>query len=367
MLDSSDRPRRRIAYFVRTNQLATEARVARLFEALEAREYRCEVFGVVKQKSHFSHPCREYICAADRVGTHWLKLVAKLCEVQLAGAVAFFRHYRGVDSLVISNYEFLFLGLILRWCFGVRVVVDLHEHYGGWRFANRLFGRFLLLRAFSGVVFANRARADDFLGNSDGDSRVAIVRNFPYVNVGAVPTPNISSAKSLIVGIVGDALPGRFVRESIRSLDTVELATCIEIRTFGPKINESTRHVAVREHGPFGHWEIDELIADVDVSLVLYDPTLSANNRLCEPNRFFQAFNLGKTILCFQHPSLAQFYDAQCRIVDRENVAGSLRAHIGELVAEKRRRQSERQLTSSAKRQRLVFEAGHENLAVITS
>ena len=56
------------------------------------------------------------------------------------------------------------------------------------------------------------------------------------------------------------------------------------------------------------------------------------NNLLCEPNRFFQAYNLGHYIFCFEHPSLTEFYDDNIFVIDPCDFERSLFNQLNNLI-----------------------------------
>ncbi len=313
-----------------------EGRVARLFQALSDRGCRCEAFAVVKEKSRFEYDCVEYVAWADTIAFHPLKILVKLLETQWAGWKAYRRHFRDADTLILANHEFFPLGIMLAALSRKAIFIDLHEHYYSGLLGQKWFGGWFFLQLFSGVIFANRARAEELLGELAGTANVIITRNMPVLPPGNVATPAFVVDDRLVLAIVGAPLPGRYIRETLKVLDTPEMASVIKIRTFGRRHMLDLRDLEVEQHGPFHHSKIDDLTRGIDGSFVFYDPGLNDNNRLCEPNRFFQAYNLGKLIFCFDHPSLSEFYDEGCHIVDRDDFAQSLRSHVLAAVACKR-------------------------------
>jgi len=353
---------RNVVYFVRTDSLQKEARVARLFRALKEKGSDVEVFGIVKSEDGFSYSYREYVCRSDSVRWKLLKVLLKLIEIQVTSLRTFRAHYRNRDLLIIANHEFLLVGLIIRLFTRMPVVVDLHEHYYTWLFGIKQFSQFFFLRLFSGVIFANRPRAKEFLSDRAASKNVAIVRNFPQMRPGVVFAPRLCSDSLYRVGIVGGDVPGRYIGDSVRALDRPEFKNQIEIRTFGQPLGIRPAHVSIAEHGPYRHWEILELLKTVDSSLVFYDPHKTANNRLCEPNRFFEAYNSGLTIFCFDHSSLSEFYDEFCSVVDQHQFEVDLSRAMRMAIEDKMNRQRNLDSTIIVKRRLLVFDEGIENL-----
>lgn len=351
-----------LAYFIRTPALKYEARVARFFGALSRRGVDCEVFAVVKEPFEFEYVAHEYTCKSDSLPWRPLKWFAKFVEVQIAGLFAYLSRYRHTDTLVFSNYEFLILGLLLRLFLRKKIIVDLHEHYFGHIFRHHWVSRFFFCRVFSGVIFANRMRAVDYLGDGAYSDAVTIARNQPAVAAGEVKFPNYVDSDVFSIAIVGNASPGRFVRESIRALDRPELAGRVELRSFGPHLNEPTSHVSLIEHGRFEHSEIDDLMTTVDASLVFYDPAHNGNFRLCEPNRFFQAYNLGKIIFCFRHESLEPYFDSGCCVIEPTRFSDDLREQVNVALAAKLNVLGEFGMQESGQRRLLTYEGSLENL-----
>ncbi len=357
-----------IVYFVRTNTMQNEARVARLFRALSSANCNCVAYGVVKHRGDFDYAYTEYVASADRITNFPLRIIVKFFEVQRVVWRAARSEYKSADIIIIANHEFLPVGILLRLFGKKRVVVDLHEHYYEKLFHWHWWSNLFFTRIFSGVIFANRKRAEDFMGESGDYSKVTVARNFPDASSGDVLTPAYSNNSKFQVAIVGGAVPGRYVRESIRALDQLSLANKIEIHTFGPEVKEPTSYVNLKEHGMFKHWEIESLLEDIDGSLVFYDPSTNGNNRLCEPNRFFQAYNLGKIIFTFDHPSISEFFDKYCRIISQTSFADQL---CEQVVAAANAKEKSFPITSTdimgAERRRLLtYDDGLENLENLT-
>ena len=355
-------PPRRIVYFVRTDTLQKEARVARLFGKLMNEGCEVEVFAIVKRADGFAFPHREYVCRSDNLRRKTLKLIAKLFEIQVAAFRAYRAMYRNHDMLIVANHEFLLFGLLLRLFNRTPVIVDLHEHYFRRLFAIKKFSQFFFLKAFSGVIFANSMRARDFLSDRDRDENVVILRNFPQLPAGAVSAPKYSPSRRYRVAIVGGDVPGRFGIESARALDHPDFHGRLELVTFGGPLRVNTTHVPLSEHGRYRHWEIFDLLKGVDCSLVFYDPSKSPNNLLCEPNRFFEAYNSGLTIFCFDHPSLAEFYDECCIVIDKDNFEHDLIRSIEEAMVKKAASHPALLGQDPIDRKLLVYEDGIVNL-----
>lgn len=339
-----------------------EARVARLFRALQRNGTDVEVMGVVKTSDGFPYPHREYVCRADRVAWKVLKVPLKLLEILFVSVKAYRENYRDYDLVIVANHEFLFFGLLLRIFTRTAVVVDLHEHYYARLFRTRRFSSFLFLRAFSGVIFANRIRAIDFLAQRANSAEVVIARNFPDVPPGVVVAPKFTPTNKYRVGIVGGNVPGRYIRETVQALDKSEFRDKIELVTFGKPLGFNLKQIAISEHGTYRHWEILGLLKTVDCSMIFYDPSTSVNNRFCEPNRFFEAYNSGLTIFCFDHPSLSDFYDKFCEIIDREKFEIELRRKLEKAIEIKKEALREPESAPRLDRRLLVFDEGAENL-----
>jgi hypothetical protein len=358
---NSDR-RTPIAYFVRTDLLQSDARIARLCRVLSDHETNVEVFGIVKSRDGFTYAHREYVCRTDNVKWKLLKVALKLLEIQIAGLRAYWRHYRHSPLLIFANHEFLILGLFLRLFFRQSIVVDLHEHYYAWLFGKKWFSRPFFLSIFSGAIFANRMRAIDFIGDRAESDNVVVLRNMPDTPSGNIPAPSYCSSDKFRLGIIGGFKPGRYIHESVRALDIPENTGQLEILTFGSPLNISTRNIPLVEHGRYRHWEIFDLLNQIDASLVFYDPLRSDNNRLCEPNRFFEAFNAGKIVFCFDHPSLREFYDSQCVVVSKQNFGSELTDKVGKAAAMKKLSNDSNDKQNMIDRRLLVFDSGIENL-----
>lgn len=347
---------------MRTDSLQREARIARLFRALEEKGAKVDVFGVVKSIDGFSYLHREHVCRADRIRLKLLKVPLKLLEIQFTAIKAFRAHYRSSDLLIIANHEFLLFGLLIRLFTRTPVVVDLHEHYFTWLFGIRRFSQLFFLRVFSGVIFANRIRALDFLSDRADSENVVIARNFPNIPAGSMLVPQYCRNEIYRVGIVGGDVPGRYIRESVQALDILEFKGQLELVTFGKPLDVQPANVAIHEHGAYQHWEIFDLLGNIDCSLVFYDPKKSANYLLCEPNRFFEAYNSGKTIFCFDHPSLSEFYDEQCFIIDESRFETDLIQLMNKAIDEKIVALRNHESANGVNRHLLVFDEGIENL-----
>lgn len=317
-------PVQNFAYFIRTGSVDSEGRVARFFSFLESHGGHCEMFAVVKKQSEFSFDCRQYISFSERIRFGPLRHISKLVDVQVTGLRYFLKYYRDADVIFLANHEFLFLGLTLRFFFRKRVIIDLHEHYYERLFRKQGFSRWFFTKLFSGVIFANVQRAEDFLGPIENSDCVSIVRNLPDVPKSMLCLPHFTSDRKLQIGLVGAAIPGRFVRESIRALDNPSIAKVAEIKTFGPETMEKTNHIQLFEHGRFSHDEIDVLTESLDVSLVFYDPDQNGNHLYCEPNRYFQAYNAGKFLISFHHESLKEFFDGGCFVISKTDFETAL-------------------------------------------
>lgn len=357
--------KRKIVYLVRTNSLQREGRIAKLFRVLEEHDQEVEIFGVVNRKEGFKYRHREYICKSDKYQSKTIKILAKLAEIQYVAFRTFRRHLRNADLLIIANHEFLFVGLLLRIFYRVPIIVDLHEHYFASVFGRKWLSRFLFLFAFSGVIFANRHRAIDFLGPKASAHNVVVVRNFPDDNRSTVIAPSYCQEVTFCIAIVGGDKPGRFIHESVLALDHPLFADSVSVKTFGDPIGIATKYVKFVEHGAYRHWEIHELLQVVDASLVFYDPTLSNNNRLCEPNRFFEAYNMGKVVFCFNHSSLSEFYDDQCKVINQQQFVSDFRNQLGESIEDKRFNTGMSTIRKPVQRSRLVFDDGIENLGFL--
>lgn len=357
-------PNSRLLYVLRTDALSSEARVFRVFDLLERKGCSPHVFALVKTLSEFDFANTQEICRAEKVQWAPLRHVLKFFELQVRTIAGVLRHPETADVIVIANYDLLVAGAALRVVFRRRVVVDLHEHYFRGLFGRYWVSQIVFTKIFSGVIFANRERAVDCMGAGALKSNaVAIIRNFPIATPGVVMTPSSGNKREILrVGIVGGYRPGRFVRESIRSLDTEDFGGRIEIVTFGPKAEVVCDHIELVEHGKFRHDEIEGLTEGIDVSLVFYDPRRSANNLFCEPNRYYQSYNAGKILISFLHSSLESIMDQYCLLTELDDFENSLRIAISDLL---KRRKSSGWEFESIERKRVVFDDGIFGLNVL--
>ena len=354
----SDHSTPRTMYVVRTDALDTEARVSRLFTSLSNRGVTVKVFGVVKKISEFEFASEEYVCRSDSIGLRPLRLLGKYFECNFAAARFLQNEGRDGDVYILANFEFFALGLWLR-LFRKTVVFDLHEHYHRKLFRYHRVTHFIFAKIFSGVCFANLVRAKDYLGEYSSTKKVAVVRNIPYETHGVIRVPKWVEDDRLRIAVVGGPRPGRFVLESIAALDTAEFASKVEIVCHGPELGVKTSFVPIVEYGRFKHWEIEDHLEKLDASLVFYDPAVSMNNRLCEPNRFFQAFNLGKLIFCFDHCTLREFYDEGVLIVSPDRFDSSFKEVVRRAIEMKQMKSLE------IERKLAVFEENTVNLDLL--
>ena len=177
----------RLLYVVRTDALSSEARVFKIFTTLRREGCSPHVIGLVKSESNFEFPNRQIICKSDRIPWGVVRHISKFIELQLRTLVSVLSHPERPSVIVIANYDLLFAGAILRVILRRKVVVDLHEHYLRGIFRHHRLSRFVYTRIFSGVVFANRERAIDTMGDSGVESSaVAIIRNFRLCSPGIV-------------------------------------------------------------------------------------------------------------------------------------------------------------------------------------
>jgi hypothetical protein len=322
-----------ITYFVRADSLRFEARGEKLLTYLDAHGEEPLMAAVVKEPYNFKFNSIQKI---HNGGPKWmpqvLRHVLKFIVIQLFFLRVLFKKRQKISYIIIANYEFLPIALVLGPLIKIPIYVDLHEHYFTDLLASPRVANFVFTRWLNGVIFANQSRADDLLGPYSRGSRVSVVRNFPDVATESVETRAKVAGSKIKVTIVGNIAPGRFVEQSIRSLDDFEFAESIEIHLFGSFPDFELTHVSLINHGRFNHEDIDRLISEMDVSLVFYDPSYSKNFLMCEPNRFFQAYNAGNKIVCFEHPSLYEFYDAAVRIIDTQEFEDDLKDSVRDFV-----------------------------------
>lgn len=358
---------KKIAYVLRTDTLRKEARVKKLTEYLKGCNIDSHVYAFVKTAEKFSGEYTNILCKSEAVRFSILRHVFKFVELQLRFLRLIYKERERFDTYLIANYEFIVAGFIAKSFFRVRIVVDLHEHYFSTIFKNKFLSKLLFGSVLDGVIFANRARMEDFIGISVCSPKfpAAIVRNFPERRGESTELSwkHIKADGDVVrIGIVGGIGIGRFVAESIKSLDREEFSEKVSIVTFGPETKFRVRHIAIEEKGPFVHNEIDVMISKlIDVSLVFYDPKINSNNRLCEPNRFFQSYNEKKVILTFYHESIKEFYDESVIVIDDRNFDESIVSAVRGLMA-KSQSETERLRLVLHSRPRVYFEDGVENL-----
>lgn len=309
-----------IIYFIRTDSLQYEARGEKFCKYVEHHGYAVLMAAVVKKnfKVNF-RSIQKVVNIGNKLIPQWGRHLVKFVAIQYFFFKTYHKRREQISHIVIGNYEFLPAALILALISRTRIYIDLHEHYFTRLFINPHFANFILTKWLDGVIFANHARAEDLLGQYSGGEKVSIVRNFPDIKGGSIVVNNFHVNQKIKLAIVGNIAPGRFVEESIRYLDSNQFASKIELHLFGRIPLIKTLFVEHVNHGSFNHDEIDDLMQSIDVSLVFYDRSYSKNYFLCEPNRFFQAYNAGNKIICFDHPSISEFYDDHVLVINEDN------------------------------------------------
>jgi len=309
-----------IVYFIRTDSLQFEARGEKFCRYVKNQGFDVLMAAFVKKSFKV---CYEAIQKVSNLGNklvpRWVRHLAKFIALQYFFLKTFYERRKQISHIVIGNYEFIPVALILALIVKTPIYVDLHEHYFTKKFLPPYIAHFLLTRWLDGVILANQARADDLLDKYSRDEAVSIVRNFPDIVSSTLVLKNIQIGEKIKIAIVGNIAPGRFVEESIKYLDSNEFASKIELHLFGRFPLIKTSFIEHINHGPFNHGEIDDLMKSIDVSLVFYDRSHSKNYFLCEPNRFFQAYNAGNKIICFDHPSISEFYDDNVWVISEDN------------------------------------------------
>lgn len=322
-----------IAYFIRTDSLKFEARGEKFCNHLKNYAHDTLMVAIVKETFNVPYEAiQKVVDVGNKFIPLWARHMIKLIAIQYLFFKIFYKRNKQISHIVIGNFEFLPAALILALFVRIPIFVDLHEHYFTKIFIHPCFANFIFTKWLDGVIFANQARADDLLGKYSDGEKVSIIRNFPDIKAGSIVLDNFQESQKIKFAIVGNIAPGRFIEESIESLDVTDFSSEIEIHLFGRFPHLEVSNIALINHGAFNHDEIDDLLKSVDVSLIFYDRNYNKNFFFCEPNRFFQAYNAGNEIICFDHPSLSEFYDASTWVINEENFKNELFQVVKSLI-----------------------------------
>lgn len=349
-----------IIYFIRTDSLQFEARGEKFCKYVKHHGYGVLMAAVVKKnfKVNF-RSIQKVVNVGSKLIPQPIRHLVKFVAIQYFFFKTYHKRREQISHIVIGNYEFLPAALILALIARTRIYIDLHEHYFTRLFINPYFANFILTKWLDGVIFANHARADDLLGQYSGGEKISIVRNFPDIKGGSIVVNNFQVNQKIKLAIVGNIAPGRFVEQSIKSLDVKDFSSEIEVHLFGRFPLLQTSNIDLINHGTFDHDEIDDLLKSVDVSLIFYDRSYSKNFFLCEPNRFFQAYNAGNDIICFDHPSLSEFHDKSTWIIGEDDFKNQL-FNVVKILSVKLRNEAK---STECKRELLTYVDGVKGLS----
>lgn len=197
----------------------------------------------------------------------------------------------------------------------------------------RVIFSFLLRRSLVIVCNDARRKALEELFQVDLGSAV-VLRNFPdAASVSRLRSARNSWLRSQSAArdpyriiIIGGDVPGRYVRESISVVASLRTERQIDLEVHligGQKWDGPEDFVYSTGRVPLA--ELLKRCVTGGTSLCFYSRH-NINNRLCEPNRFYQALIAGQHVVTFCHPSLQDIGYPWHHVIDENNFAADLSA-----------------------------------------
>lgn len=304
----------KISYYIRTNQTISDDRFTKTYELLRE-TYEVSALAVVKKRSHSNFIEKEL--SSRKIFKNKLPKFIKFFEMQFFGLIHFLRNKRCIHYF--ANLDF-FLVILISLIFNRKTIIDLHETPS--KFLLNRFSAFFLGIFFSNAlfIFCNEQRAKHFCGYYE--CKYLVLRNFPSGST-IKELGNLTNLAKYDFGIIGGHMPGRYVNEFVDGVLSFnkKFKTEFTILMIGPKFDSSSNYIV--NTGVIPHQDLIKKYNDFKVSVIFYDKS-SINNHYCEPNRFYQSLIAKKTILTFEFPTLSEFYNSNCHIIDEVNFQESL-------------------------------------------
>jgi len=306
--------------FIRTDALSQDDRVNKISKLLKE---ACDVQTVAFVKN--GEKVRSGTHLVMLHSRHWnLPKLIRLVEFVVKQIFWYFKLNKG-GILWLNNEDFIFV-LFFERLFSrhEKTVVDFHELPRFIAEKSRIqtwLWRWLLKR--SHIIHANEYRSS-LVRLSNVGKQNYVLRNYPSAVTNAKLSQSESYEGSKSIGIFGLPLEGRYILESIDCVLKSNGASSREkqykMYLVGSTRNQyridlSPQHVFT---GRLTHTELIDYYNRVDICLCFYGGS-SLNNKLCEPNRFFQAYNANKHIVTFDHVSLNEFFDDGVHIINEED------------------------------------------------
>jgi hypothetical protein len=332
----------KVCYLIRTNALDSDERFNKTCAFLSGVGNVVQVFAVVKRVSMGLQDTwiQQRLYLRRLLGSGHL-VVLKYIELLLRAAW-FLTTHRG--RRWYANFDFLPLHVltVMLTPRHMRPIWDLHEMPPDFVIRNAILRRvvaYVLTR--SHVIVCNEARRDALEGMFGIRLQDALVlRNYPARSAleallqerrAYLDSPEAEDDRYRIV-ITGGNVPGRCVRESVKVIASLREKTGLPLEVTivgGAPLDYPGDFVTSTGFIPFT--ELIRRCVAGGISLCFYR-TNSLNNRLCEPNRFYQAMVVGQHVLTFDHPSLNELQYANHHIVDESDFARSLEAKLLSLL-----------------------------------
>lgn len=334
-----------LTYLIRTNSLDADERFAKTCAFLQRRGVDVDVFALVKSPSEIAHRTRwsEQLLSLRRWFPSGNFLVLKYLELILRAALYLLTH-RG--RRWYANFDFMALHLLTAFFASKhnRPIFDLHEMPANiflkCRLARALFA-YLLRR--SHVIVCNTARRDALenhfgvclsdaliLRNTPAEAAFRTIRNSRKCWLAAQAEGVALDTEQIV--LVGGDTPGRYVRESADVIARLRVETGRDLRLSvigGTPLKDAGDFVSNTGFIPFN--TLAERCVEGGVSLCFYALT-SLNNRLCEPNRFYQGIAAGQYVVTFDHPSLSDAGYPFHKVINEEKFETALRACLLRLL-----------------------------------
>ena len=355
-----------VCYLIRTNALDSDERFAKTVQFIRKTNRSVQVFAVVKRRTSDDW---EFIQQRLRLRNilrsgRWIAL--KYLELLFVTGLFLLRHkgrrwYANFDFIPLQFFSVLFSSR------NNRPIWDLHEMPPKVFMKNLILNRvFAYLLRNSHVIVCNRARLEALevsfgvdlsesliLRNTPGrwafDELIASTRKYCAV------TSSEENVRSIV--ITGGNAPGRYVSESIEVVREVRHETGVDLRLTlvgGKALETSYEFVNSTGFIPF-----DQLVQHCvrgGISLCFYS-TVSLNNRLCEPNRFYQAIVAAQHVVTFDHPSLRDVSYHRHHVVDEQQFKESLKMILKQIISAPYERQSSLDRAGKASPSILAFES----------
>lgn len=323
-----------LCYLIRTNTLDADERFAKTYQFLQDVGENVQVYGVVKRQADVDSDFIQQQLHLRSVFGSGRLVVAKYAELLLYTAMFLLRH-RG--RRWFANFDFLPLQLLSTFLSPrhSRPIWDMHEMPPNVAMRNPVIRRiFVYLLRKNHIIVCNQARLDALeevfgvdlhdaliLRNTPGRQAFDQLMAFRQSYLADV-TPE-DDLRTII--ITGGNTPGRMVQESVEVVKVLRDETGIDLRVTlvgGAPLEETYDFVTSTGFIPF-----DELVhrcVQGGISLCFYRMD-SLNNKLCEPNRFYQAVVAGQHVISFNHSSLRDVPHPWHYVVEEEDFGSSLK------------------------------------------